>query len=1598
MRASGKRNIEANASSLASFRLTLSFAVCMTVLIAVGRSVARVDSVATTSTTPLARLSESISVHASGRGNPSINLSDGHDVLTSYSGPVELTQALQRNEAEPLALASSDFDEDGVPDLICGYGHSGSGIITLLRGNVDSIYPNAPEAQQRKAAGEFTDAPFLSPARVFGLPIKPEFLGAGDFDGDGHWDVVAASRTSDALYLLPGDGRGRFGEPRQIALPGTPTAFVTGEINRPDGLIDVVVAINGQDGPKALAFEGPEGALRAPPEIFPLPSEATSLALGQLEGDPMRDLAIASGNQLLIVEGRDRKLSLSKRSRDNVAGAVINVHDFPYTLRLLAIDYFTSNQSSELAILADDGSLSLLRARSTSTKATRGDASLQTVVIDRGTWSDLTKLVPARLSTKNVASLLIVDSNNNQIDVVTCNEESDAQQPNKKGFLQTARFASMKLDTDCGPTAVLPMRLNSDALNDLMVLRRGQNVPAVVETAAATTFTVININDSGPGSLRQAIIDANANLGADAIEFNIPGPGPFVIILTDPLPTVSDPVKIDGTSQPESTGASPIEITRQPGVGSFAIVITAGNSSVRGLNISANHPLRIFDDGIRLQTRGNNIIEGNIVETDNGNYQLVIENSNGNQIGEPVPGSGNSFVSFGSSAGIKIAGSNNSLQGNTVEALRDAAVSIDQGTGNLIGGDAAGAGNQIKASDLATGLRINTDLNRIQGNSITQSTPGVLVSGRNNTIGGTVSPARNVIFADRFADVSVSGSDNLVQGNVIGIGTFGGGTIGHFGVGVSGSRNAIGGSVDGARNIIAGHRGAFLAGAGVDIQGPDNEIGRNFIGTDITGKLALPNTIGIQVRGGARVIIEGNVISGNDLYGTFLSNTIGASVQNNLIGVAADGVQPLGNAVGLVTLVTRGPQTLGTTDSKVLVSTSPGTVIEDNVISSNGSGIILVNAIDALVRNNLIGVAADGVHPAGNTDSGVVVTQSPNTRIEENVISSNGEHGISIGGIFILGAGSGSETFFGGTGTTVSGNKIGTDIEGIRPLGNGKDGIFVENQSQTHIIESNIIAFNRNGVCLPNKPSDPTKILEDPAIQIHISENSIFSNAALGIDLGVAGVTANHFEDPANHEANHAQNFPVLSRATTDGGATTIDGSLNAVPDTTFKIEFFANSPDTVAGFHIAASADCIRQGQIFLGDVTVKTDGSGKAAISAIIPNSAPGGFINSTATSLSGLIPAGNTSEFSACVQLKFLNADISVEQTAVASVAPGSSLSYQVTVANNGPDLATNVVLVSRVPDNTTFDSFTAPAGWASRVPDRGGTGVLTSGVAGLFPGASATFTIVLNVNSKAEDGAIIARSATVSTAIPDLVPGNNTVTSNTVVRAATPTIPPDVAADVSISLSRTPPPEHVFEGDAITYSLTVTNIGPAAAKDIVVRQALPNNTTFASSTKPDGWSSDCPPADGTSDIKFCTASLALQASASFTITLTVNSDTEAQTRIEATATVTSKSDPNPDNNSANFTVTTEVRPNGPSIISIAVGDAITARGAGFSKDLAVFIDSVRFKDAARVKGSTRVIQKGRLTDGRSIAEAVPPGRVVKMKFRNSNGGETEVSFRK
>ena len=139
-----------------------------------------------------------IALHAALQGTPYLSLRDGAAVATNYVGDSSATGMLRSNLAQPLALASADFDSDGVPDLVSGYAAGNGGIITIHRGNVDALWPYG-------AALRNGEPPvFLPNALALKVPEPPDFIGVGDFDADGHWDIVTAHAGSSAMYFLRG--------------------------------------------------------------------------------------------------------------------------------------------------------------------------------------------------------------------------------------------------------------------------------------------------------------------------------------------------------------------------------------------------------------------------------------------------------------------------------------------------------------------------------------------------------------------------------------------------------------------------------------------------------------------------------------------------------------------------------------------------------------------------------------------------------------------------------------------------------------------------------------------------------------------------------------------------------------------------------------------------------------------------------------------------------------------------------------------------------------------------------------------------------------------------------------------------------------------------------------------------------------------------------------------------------------------------------------------------------------------------------------------------------------------------------------------------
>ena len=139
---------------------------------------------------------------------------------------------------------------------------------------------------------------------------------------------------------------------------------------------------------------------------------------------------------------------------------------------------------------------------------------------------------------------------------------------------------------------------------------------------SAAVFTVTNTNDSGAGSLRQAIIDANAAAGLDTIAFNIPGAGVHTITTpTIDLPDITSPVLIDGYTQPGSlpntnalnagiNAVLQIELVMSAG-GDLHIAAGGDGSTIRGLVLSNQ-----FDE---ISVAANNVtIAGNFIGTNAG--------------------------------------------------------------------------------------------------------------------------------------------------------------------------------------------------------------------------------------------------------------------------------------------------------------------------------------------------------------------------------------------------------------------------------------------------------------------------------------------------------------------------------------------------------------------------------------------------------------------------------------------------------------------------------------------------------------------------------------------------------------------------------------------------------------------------------------------------------------------------------------------------------------------------------------------------------------------------------------------------------------------
>ncbi len=596
------------------------------------------------------------------------------------------------------------------------------------------------------------------------------------------------------------------------------------------------------------------------------------------------------------------------------------------------------------------------------------------------------------------------------------------------------------------------------------------NAATITVTSTSDGYLPGSLDGNGTCDLREAIEAANANssvdecsagdVGLDTIAFNIGAGGLHTIQPVISLPTIVDPVILDGTTQPGCSGTPCIELDGSEASTGFSI--SAGSSTVRGFVINR------FWDGVRISGAGGNTIEGNYIGTD--------------QTGA---------LSLSNLYGVRIDNSPNNTIGGTESEARNVISGNDQDW-RACGVKIEGAG---ALGNTVLGNYIGTD---VAGSASLPNEKGIEVNGASeNTIGGLTVGARNIISGNSFAGVFLvhGANGNTILGNYIGTDVTGATGLGNRDGVVLGNAfdNQIGGTENGAGNVISGN--GINGRGGVFIHGETstgNLVQGNFIGTDVSGSIAIGNGIGVWVDAapdniiGGTEIGAGNIVGGNVYQNIIIDDFDGigsdrTTVQGNYLGTDVTGTVGLGPEEGLGVFV-------WDSDSVLIGGVTPGA---GNVISGNGGGIS-TRGDNTQILGNHVGTDPSGTLPVPNVAFGI--------RIE------------------------GDDCVAGGSGTGEA-NTIAF---------NGGTGVWIEaldtspDPSMANIAVGNSIFSN-----------------DDLGIDLSVYETGNYSDPD--------GPTPNDLGD-ADIGPNGLQNYPVLTSAEFDGGTVTVRGVLNSTSNSDFDL------------------------------------------------------------------------------------------------------------------------------------------------------------------------------------------------------------------------------------------------------------------------------------------------------------------------------------------------------------------------------------------------------------------------------------------------------------
>jgi uncharacterized repeat protein (TIGR01451 family) len=363
---------------------------------------------------------------------------------------------------------------------------------------------------------------------------------------------------------------------------------------------------------------------------------------------------------------------------------------------------------------------------------------------------------------------------------------------------------------------------------------------------------------------------------------------------------------------------------------------------------------------------------------------------------------------------------------------------------------------------------------------------------------------------------------------------------------------------------------------------------------------------------------------------------------------------------------------------------------------------------------------------------------------------------------------------------------------------------------------------------------------------------------------------------------------PVVQGGTITYTQSIANGGPDAAPNATFS-EILQSSVGfqsivAPAGFNCTTPA-VGASGTITCTNPSLASGGGG--AITVTVNVIASSGTVTNTITGGSSVQDPDNT-DSSATVTTTILapvTADLGITKTtASTSAAPGASVTYTITLTNNGPDAAANVVVTDVLPAQLLFQSITTPAGFNCTTPAVGANGTITCTAVTMTSGTTAVFTLVTQVAGNATG--TINNNATASSDTNDGNPGNSSGSAPAVIVGA--------AASADLSIAKSTNAAQAATGSTITYTINVTNNGPDAATNVIVSDDLPAGLQLVTATPSQGTCS------ATDPVTCNLGTLANGASATITLQALVTATTGS---ISNTASVTSGvTDGTPGNNSS------------------------------------------------------------------------------------------------